>query len=63
LRKRFIASISYESVFDEGFLNNPYRQIRVAEPATGLGDRCYHYIPENYPSTRNSEAIPLEASM
>ena len=59
LTKRLIASISYESVFDEGFLNNPYRQVRVAAPVTGPGDRGYDYIPENYPSTRNSEAIAI----
>jgi hypothetical protein len=59
LTKRFIAAISYESVFDEGFLNNPYRQVRVAAPVVGPTDRGFNYIPENYPSTRNSEALAV----
>lgn len=59
LTKNFIASISYESVFDEGFLNNPYRQVREVAPVTGPGDRGFDYIPENYPDTRNSEAIAI----
>jgi len=29
ITKRFIASASYEAVFDEGFLRNPYRRARV----------------------------------
>jgi hypothetical protein len=59
LTKRFIASISYESVFDEGFLNNPYRQIREVSPIVNPGDRGYDFIPENYPNIRNSKAIAL----
>jgi hypothetical protein len=59
LSKSFIASFSYESIIDEGFLNNPYRQVRVVAPVINPGDRGFDYIPERYPNTRNSEAFAL----
>jgi hypothetical protein len=31
----------------------------AAAPASGSGDRGYHYIPENYSGTRNSEALAV----
>jgi len=53
LSKRLLASFSYESVIDEGFLNNPYRTVRVRD-FTAQG---YNFInQERYPSTRNSDA-------
>ncbi len=44
LSKRFIASFSYEGVFDEGFLRNPYRLTRVANASDPRG---YSYIQGN----------------
>lgn len=38
LSTRFIASFSYEAVFDEGFLRNPYRKARVADNTTVKSD-------------------------
>jgi len=66
LTKRFIASASYEAVFDEGFLRNPYRQVEFADDVSeadsnsltcnqtnsGQGRECY-------PETRNSEAFAI----
>lgn len=38
LSKRFIASFSYEAVFDEGFLRNPYRKARIYDNTDAKGD-------------------------
>jgi len=52
--KKFLASFSYESVIDEGFLNNPYRQARLDNGMNGFFER-----DEQYPNTRNSDAYAL----
>lgn len=75
LTKRFITSFSYEAVFDEGFLRNPYRKARVYSSSEPRG---FAYIEgvlqdtlcqkdmnldapggECYPDTRNSEAFAI----
>ena len=45
-----------ESIVDEGFLNNPYRQVRFADPIASLG---FSYQSELYPRTRNSDAVAI----
>ena len=66
LTRNILVSASYEVVLDEGFLNNPYRNIRFLEGGIDL------QTPEFYPSTRNSSAFaqrgifyipPLDASV
>ena len=43
-------------VTDEGFLNNPYRQVRFLDPVRCAG---YSYESELYPRTRTSSAQAL----
>jgi len=53
-----IMSLNYEGVADEGWLNNPYRQVRYRDPAASRG---YSYEAERYPNTRTSSATALRA--
>jgi hypothetical protein len=53
ISKSALLNIASETITDEGYLNNPYRQVRyVSESARG-----YDYQPERYPATRTSNAI------
>ena len=57
LSKNLLLSVNYDAVTDEGFLQNPYRNIRVLndpdDPSAG-----YNFnTPETYPETRTSNAI------
>ncbi len=56
LTKRLIATLEYEVVTDEGFLNNPYRKIRYLDPLSGLG---YAFADEKYPHTHTSSAASI----
>lgn len=49
LTKSLIASVNYEAIAEEGFLNSPYRSARILDA----------YTPERYPRTRNSHALAL----
>ena len=57
--KNLIMSFTGETVVDEGFLNNPYRNVRFFpndNPANGQ-----IFVPEIYPSTRNSDTAAIRA--
>jgi len=54
--KNLILGLSYETITEEGFLNNPYRQVRFLDPDAALG---YSYEPERYPRTRTGNALSL----
>jgi hypothetical protein len=56
LTKKLLLGVSLETITDEGFLNNPYRSVRYADPTTPQG---YSYEPEVYPRTRTSDAGAL----
>ena len=56
LTKNLILGLSYETITDEGFLNNPYRTVRFVDPSSPLG---FSYQPEVYPRTRTSDAGSL----
>lgn len=56
--KRLILGFSYETITEEGFLNNPYRQVRYVDPEEALG---YAYEAERYPRTRTGNAFALRA--
>ncbi len=58
LTPRWIAGLNYEVITDEGYLNNPYRSVRYADPTSAQG---YSYQPEVYPRTRTSNAIAINA--
>ena len=53
LTRNMIMSLNYEVLTDEGFLNNPYRQVRFAD-TTPQG---WSNEPEIYPRTRTSNAF------
>lgn len=50
LTKSLIASLNYEAVIDDGYINNPYRY------AIALGV----FTPEKYPTTRDSHALAMQ---
>ncbi|HXV39631.1 MAG TPA: DUF3570 domain-containing protein [Steroidobacteraceae bacterium] len=56
--KNLVLGFSYEAIAEEGFLNNPYRQVRYVDPAAALG---YAYEFERYPRTRTGNAFALRA--
>ncbi len=56
LTRNMIASLNFETITDEGFLNNPYRSVRYFDPNVALG---YSWEPELYPGTRTSNALGL----
>lgn len=56
LTRNLMANLNYESIVDEGYLQNPYRQILV-----NMGT-SYDFLKEVYPSTRNSDAISVKLS-
>lgn len=59
LTRNLLADLSYEAQANDGFLNNPYRQVRYVDPTnTSQG---YTYAPEVYPQNHNSNAIGLRA--
>ena len=58
LTRNLIATLNFETITDEGFLNNPYRSVRYADAGTPLG---FSYEPELYPNTRTSNAVGLRA--
>jgi len=58
LTKSLVLNVNYEGVTDEGFLNNPYRQVRYDDPSAALG---YSWEPEVYPNTKRSSATAVRA--
>lgn len=56
LTRNLLVSLTYQGVTDEGFLNNPYRQVRFLDPAAARG---YSYQAEVYPRTKTSSATAL----
>ena len=47
-----------EAITDEGYLNNPYRVVRYADPSSGSG---FSTQGEVYPETRTSSAIAIRS--
>ena len=56
--RNLITTLNFETITDEGFLNNPYRSVRYADSGSALG---YSYEQELYPNTRTSNAVGLRA--
>ena len=56
LTKNLLVSVNYEGVTDEGFLNNPYRQVRYLDPSEARG---FGWQPEIYPRTKTSSAAAI----
>ncbi|MDH3576533.1 MAG: DUF3570 domain-containing protein [Gammaproteobacteria bacterium] len=60
LTKNLIATLNFETMTDEGYLNNPYRTVRYFDASDLLG-RGYGYEEELYPNTRTSNALGMRA--
>lgn len=56
VNKHFIMNFSHESITDEGFLNNPYRQVRFLKADDPTS---FSLEPEKYPRTRTSRSYAL----
>ena len=56
--KNLVLGFSFETISEEGFLNNPYRQVRYVDPDAALG---YSYEAERYPRTRTGNAFSARA--
>jgi hypothetical protein len=56
---KLMMGLAYETITDEGFLNNPYRSVRYLDPDSAAG---FAFQPEVYPRTRTSNAASLNAS-
>jgi hypothetical protein len=56
ITKNLILGAAFETITDEGFLNNPYRSVRYLDPTSGTG---YSFQAEVYPRTHTSNAIAV----
>jgi hypothetical protein len=56
LTKNSLIGMTWETIADKGYLNNPYRSYRFIDATSSIG---YSYAPEIYPSTRTSNAISV----
>jgi hypothetical protein len=64
LTKNMLLDLGYEVITDEGYLNNPYRNVWYIcdRPETArTNDRCPQPEDKKYPSTRTSNAIALRS--
>ncbi len=59
ITKNLVLNLTVESIVDEGFLNNPYRSVRHLDTTTA-DPNDYSYQAEQYPNTRNSDAVALK---
>ena len=56
LTRNMIAALNIEVITAEGFLNNPYRSVRFADPNSPVG---YSFESELYPRTRTTNAVGI----
>ena len=56
LTRNLIANFNYELLTDQGYLQNPYRQIRYSSPGVGNGFTLANQV---YPDTRTSNAASI----
>ena len=57
--KNLIIGVNFENISDQGYLNNPYRSVRILDDSSQRG---FRFIPEVYPETRTSNAVSLNAN-
>jgi hypothetical protein len=57
LTKNFIAGVNFNVITDQGYLANPYRQVRYLDPTSAKG---YSLGSQVYPDTRTSTAVQVE---
>jgi hypothetical protein len=58
LTRNWLADFNLETTDSEGFLNNPYRQVRYVDP---LSSRGYSRQQERYPHTHIGNAMSLQS--
>jgi len=58
LTRNLIATVNFETITDEGFMNNPYRSVRYLDANNPIG---YSFEPELYPNTRTTNAVGMRA--
>lgn len=58
LTKNLITTLNFETITDEGYMNNPYRSVRYFDSGSAVG---YSFEPELYPNTRTSNALGIRA--
>jgi len=56
LTKSMVLNLDFEAITDEGFLNNPYRQVRYLDSSAPAG---FLWQPEIYPNTRTTNAFSI----
>ncbi len=56
ITKNSLIGVSWETITDAGFLNNPYRSVRYLDPTSAAG---YAFQSEVYPETRTSDAFAI----
>jgi hypothetical protein len=56
LTKNLVTTFDFEGITDEGFLNNPYREVRYEAPGEPGGAA---WELERYPNTRTSSAVSI----
>ena len=56
MTKNLVMNFDFEGISDEGYLNNPYRQVRFLDPMDARG---YRFQQEVYPRTRSSSAFAV----
>ncbi|MBI1195899.1 MAG: DUF3570 domain-containing protein [Gammaproteobacteria bacterium] len=56
LTRDLVMALNFETVTDEGFLNNPYRSVRYLDATSATG---YSFESEVYPRTHTSNAVAL----
>lgn len=59
MTRNLLLGVTFETIADEGFLNNPYRQVRFVDPSDPRG---YAFQPEVYPETRTTNAVGVRAN-
>ncbi len=57
--KNLLMSLTFETITDKGYLNNPYRSVRYLDTASGTG---FSFQQEVYPQTRTSTAVAVRSS-
>ena len=58
LTKNLLMDLSFETITDEGYLNNPYRSVRFLDTST-IDPNDFATEGEQYPNTRTSHAVAL----
>jgi hypothetical protein len=57
--KSLIMAFTFETISDEGYLNNPYRSVRYVDGGSAVG---YSFQQEVYPRTRTSNAVAVRGN-